>query len=583
MKDYARIASKIVETPWLITQSGLDLVLSIMDARMSGAKLTDEEITVRLQEAGVHGENAVNGTIQQGVGVLPIYGPIFGKANMMTEMSGATSLEAFRKDFASMLADPSVKSIILDIDSPGGTSEMVKTTGDEIFAARGTKPVAAFANSTAGSAAYWLGSQAEKFYTSPDGMVGSVGAYTVHEDQSGKDAQQGRRFTYISAGKYKTEGNPHEPLTQEGAAYRQEMINELYDEFITNVARGRGVSEDKVRADFGGGRMMSATKGIINKMVDGEMEFDALVASMVDSQPQSMSVRIGEKSYAATFVGGEVLLDNEAIAEYLSNTDYEHSEPGTGSPPNPKLPESSDSAITTGSRRGDLPNGFPNQENEPGAPKANSTEGGIKMDEEQLNQLYKLFSVDSEDALITAVTKMHEETSSLRADVNLSAEERKLAAEFPLVWKNILEDRKINRENEATQFLTDNQMFKRLEGTELVPSKLGLSSLAGETVKDTYMKFAEGNGGLEDFAKCITTITGNGIVQYGEQGSSQEPDQPEFSTDTAQGVANARKLFSDKVQEVMAADSLTFEAALVEAGKKYPDLAAAYRATASVS
>src|SRR6266446_515135 len=110
MRDYARIAAKIVETPWLITPQGLTLILDIVDARIHGVKLEDDEIAFKLSQVGDRGSGAEQGQINNGVGILPIYGPIFGKANLMTEMSGATSLEAFRKDFKAMVNDPSIKS-----------------------------------------------------------------------------------------------------------------------------------------------------------------------------------------------------------------------------------------------------------------------------------------------------------------------------------------------------------------------------------------------------------------------------------------------------------------------------------------
>src|SRR5262245_48723542 len=214
MRDYLRIVNKIKTTPWLITPEALELILSIVDNRIRGEYLTDEEIRTRLEFAE-HSDDEGSYRRYQGIGILPLYGPIFGKANLLTEMSGATSMETFQNEFRAALADSGVSSVLLDIDSPGGTSDMISEVGEEIYNA--DKPVYAVANTMAGSAAYWLASQARGgLYVTPSGSVGSIGVYTVHEDQSGHDAQTGHRFTYISAGRYKTEGNPHEPLTSEG-------------------------------------------------------------------------------------------------------------------------------------------------------------------------------------------------------------------------------------------------------------------------------------------------------------------------------------------------------------------------------
>lgn len=576
-KDYLRIAAKIRESNWLITEEGLDLICSIVDRRMRGDKLTDEEIAVQLEMVNSHGSDvATRGTVEGGIGVLPIYGPIFGKANMMTEMSGATSLESFRKDFASMLGDPSIKSIILDIDSPGGTSEMVATTGKEIFDAREIKPVVALANGMAGSAAYWLASQAQEFYMTPDGSVGSIGAYTVHEDQSAMDAKQGIKYTYISAGPYKTEGNPHEPLSREGEEYRQEVINELYDEFVSVVASGRGVTTEKVTSDFGGGRMLLAKKALAAGMVDGEREFSDLVSHMAAQPAHSVRIAVDGHKVAMAVLGNDGIYN-------LSSVDWEHSEPGTGNPPTPRPNESDRGDTGSGSRRPDLPNNFPNNEQgTEGAPKASNVNDGGNMN---LEQLMQLFNVDSEEALFSAITAMHTEQSALQADVSLAGQEARFQKDYPAMYEQMMNDRKINQENAADKFVESHKRFAKAEGEGFTPTNIGLSALAADTVRETYLKFATGKASLADFEGCINAITHGGTLEYGERGSSGENDGEVlvFSTETASGIAKNRQLFAAKVAEVQAKDNLEYKVALVEAAKQYPELAEAYRATAAVS
>lgn len=573
-RDYARIASKLVSTPWLITPEGLQLVLGIMDARMNGEKLTDEELAIRLEQVGAHGNdeqgpNVLNG----GIGVLPIYGPIFGKANLMTELSGATSMEAFRKDLKAMVADPNIKSILLDIDSPGGTSEMIAEAGAEIFAARDTKPVIALANNMAGSAAYWLMSQASEAYSTPSGSVGSIGVYTVHEDQSGADAQKGRRFTYVSAGPYKTEGNPHEPLSAEGVQYRQEIVDELYNDFLSVVASGRGTTVEDVKDNYGGGRMLLPKKAAEAGMVDGIAEFDALVSDLASKPSVYLPVSVGGTSAVAVF--------DPATGIYkLESVDWEHSEPGTGSPPTPRQPESKDKAIEGGWRRPDLPDNLGEEENNPGAPKASNTTGGNVMDQEQLNALMSLFGVDNEEALVSAINDMHTEATALRGDVSTVAQERAFAEAYPDVWAEHQELRRDRLTTRASNFINSISTLGRPEGDKVVDTNMGLSALAMETVRESYMKFASGTASLEDFETAIRAITHGGVVEYGERGSTREGDEDlTFDVSTATGVQRARQLFASKVVEIQEKDQLEYRAAVAQATKQYPELAKAYRAT----
>lgn len=290
--NYAHIAAKIRESVWLTTPETLDVILSIANKRLNGEQFSDEyleEIMLRSRSNHVDEESELQ--VVNGVGILPIMGPIFGKANLMTQMSGATSLETTQAQFREMVKDESIHTILLNIDSGGGTSDLVQEFGDEIFNARNEKPIVSIANTGAGSAAYWLASQAEKTFVTPSGSVGSIGAFTVHEDQSVADANEGVKYSFISAGRYKVEGNPHEPLSDEGRQFRQERIDELYGDFVGAVARGRGVSVDRVKESYGGGRMLSSRRALEAGLVDNITSYDQLVSNLTRT---SSNVRGGE-------------------------------------------------------------------------------------------------------------------------------------------------------------------------------------------------------------------------------------------------------------------------------------------------
>src|SRR5207237_10294998 len=113
-------------------------------------------------------------------------------------------------------------------------------------AARGAKPITAAVNTMAASAAYWLASQADEVVITPSGLAGSIGVYLVHEDWSAANAQMGIDVTYISAGRFKTEANPDEPLSEDAKAALQAEVDDLYSLFVTDVATGRNPSERPV-------------------------------------------------------------------------------------------------------------------------------------------------------------------------------------------------------------------------------------------------------------------------------------------------------------------------------------------------
>ena len=202
------------------------------------------------------------------IAVLPLHGTISNRAGMMSDISGGTSCEQFTQWLRAALSDPQVKSIVMDIDSPGGTVTGVQELADEIYQARQQKPVIAVANGMAASAAYYLGSQASEMVVTPSGEVGSIGVFAAHEDVSKALENVGVKTTFISAGKYKTEGNSYEPLSSEARDAMQSKVDAYYQQFVNSVARGRNTSSAQVESDMGQGRMVMAGPAKRAGMVD---------------------------------------------------------------------------------------------------------------------------------------------------------------------------------------------------------------------------------------------------------------------------------------------------------------------------
>jgi len=183
-------------------------------------------------------------------------------------MSGATSAELFGKEFGRLLKDPEVSAIVLDVDSPGGQVDGIEELSNQIYDARGSKPVVAVVDHLMASAAYWIGSAADDVVMSPSGEAGSIGVFAVHEDWSGALAKEGITVSLISAGKFKTEGNPYEPLAEEARGAIQGRVNDYYDAFVNSVARNRGAKPATVRNGFGEGRVVGARQAVSLGMAD---------------------------------------------------------------------------------------------------------------------------------------------------------------------------------------------------------------------------------------------------------------------------------------------------------------------------
>jgi signal peptide peptidase SppA len=281
----SHVLRAFVESTWAILPSTLSVLDEIVTRHVSGEKLAPDEIQARINGSGSRtSERRVSK-----VAILPLFGTIVARANMMTNVSGATSAERFSADFAALLNDPDVDSIIIDIDSPGGQVRGTEELSRQIYDARGIKPVVAIANHSMASAAYWIGSAADEIVVSPSGEVGSIGVLGIHRDVSGAEAREGVKTTVISQGKYKTEGNQFEPLSEDARATLQARIDEVYEQFIEAVARNRGVNVDAVRSGFGEGRMVSAKKAVELGMADRIETLDGVIARLLGAPAFAIS------------------------------------------------------------------------------------------------------------------------------------------------------------------------------------------------------------------------------------------------------------------------------------------------------
>lgn len=172
-------------------------------------------------------------------------------------ISGSLMRGMFYDDYARLreriegaVADGRVRAILLDIDSPGGRVQgcfeltryvhaMSKTSG---------KPIWAVANDYATSAAYAIGRAAARFYATPTGLVGSIGARCVHMDQSGYDRELGVVYTEVASGERKNDMSPHQPLSKEGLATLQAIVTNAGEQFFAEMATYGTLSVDDLRA-----------------------------------------------------------------------------------------------------------------------------------------------------------------------------------------------------------------------------------------------------------------------------------------------------------------------------------------------
>jgi len=277
------LISEFLSTPWALMPERMRAFAGVMarwQAGIPASERTAEEIKAArdAREARKASVSAQPGSIA----VLPLYGVVTQRGNMVDDVSGpgSVSTQRFTQALRDAIADPSVSQVLIDIDSPGGSVYGTPELADEIYQSRGAKPIVAIANSLAASAAYWIGASASELYVTPSGEVGSIGVWQAHYDYSKALEDDGVKVTLISAGKFKVEGNAYEPLDAEAQAFMQTRIDDYYGAFVKAVARGRGVGVGDVRDNMGQGRVLGAEDALGRNMVDGIATFDDVIKKM---------------------------------------------------------------------------------------------------------------------------------------------------------------------------------------------------------------------------------------------------------------------------------------------------------------
>lgn len=271
----------LLSAPWAIEPAKLVEIRAIYGARLQGQKADIEAVEARLGRP-LQNQSTVAYTVQDGVAVLPIEGIIAKRMNMLTQISGGTSSQLAAQALQTAIKDPGVHSIILSIDSPGGTVDGTQALADVVFAARSSgKPIVALADGAMCSAAYWVGSAAQAAYIADSTtQVGSIGVVTSHTDISGAQAAQGVKTTEISAGKYKRIASQYTALSPDGRQSLQDSIDYTYSLFVDAVAKNRNVSSKTVLSKMADGRVFMGQQAVDAGLVDGIETLDSLVSRL---------------------------------------------------------------------------------------------------------------------------------------------------------------------------------------------------------------------------------------------------------------------------------------------------------------
>lgn len=256
LQRYPNLASHVFGVPLMIHPAKADMIIAGLGPRLLGV---GELHSTSLQSTGerpdpqayttLFGEARRPGyRVIDSVAVVDVFGVLAHRGGIDGMSSYVLGYDSIARRLETAVADPDVRSIVLNMDTPGGEAAAVFDLTDQVREVSKRKPVHAVIGDMAASAGYAIASAADSISITRTGMAGSIGVVMRHVDASRQMKKAGLAIEHIYAGAHKVDGHPFAPLTAEVRADLQAEVDKVYDLFVETVAENRVMDPADVRA-----------------------------------------------------------------------------------------------------------------------------------------------------------------------------------------------------------------------------------------------------------------------------------------------------------------------------------------------
>ncbi len=274
----------------------------------SGQNLTIESIEASVGALNNKSANGVN--VVDGVAVIPVIGPIVKYGNLFSHISGATSVSKLTADFNSALDNEDVKAILFEVDSPGGEANGINEFAEQIYRARGIKPIQAYGSGQVCSAAYWIASAVDPggFFLDETAVAGSIGVAAVIKDDTGKDEQAGvKTYKFVSEG---SENKRPDLDTDEGKGVVLDSLNTFAHIFRSKVARNRSSDNTSftvrdVIEKFNRGGVLMGENAVKAGLADGTSSRNEVLQNLISKSTENKEENVLED------IQEKIMIDNK--------------------------------------------------------------------------------------------------------------------------------------------------------------------------------------------------------------------------------------------------------------------------------
>lgn len=258
---------------------------------------------------GLLGSGGVaSGGVGDAVAIVHVEGVISSSDN--TEFSSGATSGLVIADLKAAAEDSSVKAIVLRVDSPGGTATGASQIYEVLQAIE--KPVVVSMAGLAASGGYQISLPADYIFARPDTLTGSIGVIMTLINAEELIDDIGVDVILLTSGPNKALGNTWEPLDPEHQEILEALIAEAYNDFVQQVADGRGMSIETVQ-ELADGRIYSGRQAVTNGLVDELGNFEDAIVKAAELGGISGKPRLVEYEHLPSF--SEILTGVSSLAK----------------------------------------------------------------------------------------------------------------------------------------------------------------------------------------------------------------------------------------------------------------------------
>ena len=303
---------------WAITESGMDQIMHAIEGLEHKDVLDAAQVEDATKNRGVlEGDKEykyeddmyeVNGSMA----TMPVYGKMFPRANMMTRLSGGTSTRKLGRAIDEVEEREDIEKLMMVFDSPGGSIQGLTNTARKVRNME--TDTLAFAEGLMASAAYFIGSAADRLVASPDSMVGAIGSVAKIVSRAGKLEDEGYDVKVIRSAEKKAKPNPSEPIDEDSVKEVQKLVNAAHEQFVRQVAINLDLSEETVSNTMADGSVINGSEAEGTNFVDDVATID----EVMDEFEGSVEEESEESSSAIQFLQNrytELRERHEAVVE----------------------------------------------------------------------------------------------------------------------------------------------------------------------------------------------------------------------------------------------------------------------------